>query len=101
MKNIKQWVLKCSFSLSHFYSNGFRSIVSNFNRLSTPFAVEREIQICQKWSQSYNLWHLCNLCEVLGICGHTTRNTIPTVSTNVTFLSPESIVNILIVTART
>ena len=26
-----------------FYSNGFRSIVSNFNRLSTPFAVEREI----------------------------------------------------------
>ena len=38
---------------------------------------------------------------MLGICGHTTRNRIPTVSTSVTFLSPESIVNILIVTART
>ena len=26
---------------------------------------------------------------MLGICGHTTRNRIPTVSTSVTFLSPE------------
>ena len=26
-----------------FYSNGFRSTVGNFKRLSTPFAVEREI----------------------------------------------------------
>ena len=29
--------------LVNFYSNGFRSIVSNFNRVSTSFAVEREI----------------------------------------------------------
>ena len=40
---IKQWVAKWSFSLSRFYSNGLRPIVSSFNRLATPFSVEREI----------------------------------------------------------
>ena len=55
---MKQWAAKWLFCLSRFYSNGFQSIVNNFNRLVTPFQVESEWQCMAYISLVWSIRHL-------------------------------------------